>query len=179
MTADSDSDDRTAERLRELQTLRDEGLITEEEFEERRTLVLDQAFGPRRPASAERQLAVGSEPPAEPPSASRAQQRRQQSAAARSSPVTPRTRPRPSVATGADRAGSAATPRSSDGGLRVHRAWLIVAAIVFALFVAYSCGPEVICLAQNGDLAQNALGLEWCDLDRDGRLSEGDFRLAW
>lgn len=58
-------------------------------------------------------------------------------------------------------------------------AWLIVVAVAFALFVAYSCGPEAICLAQGGDLAQNAFGFEWCDLDRDGSLSEGDFRLAW
>ena len=34
-----------AERLRELQRLRDEGLITEAEFEERRARILDETFG--------------------------------------------------------------------------------------------------------------------------------------
>ncbi len=40
-------DDRggAAERLRELQRLRDEGLITEAEFEERRARILDETFG--------------------------------------------------------------------------------------------------------------------------------------
>ena len=179
MTTDSDGGERTVERLRELQSLRDEGLISAEEFDERRALVLDQAFGSGRPATSERQGVDGPEPPAQQPMSARAQQRRQQSAAARSRPAAARARPRPSGAGQADRAGSPASPRRNEGGIRVHRAWLIVAAVAFALFVAYSCGPEAICLAQNGDLAQNALGVEWCDLDRDGRLSEGDFRLSW
>lgn len=46
MTTGGAGDDGTAERLRELHRLRDEGLITAEEFDAQRARILGQAFGP-------------------------------------------------------------------------------------------------------------------------------------
>ncbi|MYD64957.1 MAG: SHOCT domain-containing protein [Chloroflexi bacterium] len=169
----------TSDRLRELQQLRDEGLITDEEFDERRRVVLDQAFGSEAPATAAPEPEEGAEPPTDPPRATRADQRRQQSAAARSGSSARPARPLPRRWSPGHRATSPAPAERQGGRSGIHRGWLIAAAVAFALFVAYSCGPEAICLGQGGDLAQNAFGMEWCDLDRDGTLSEGDFRLAW
>ena len=46
MTADSEGGDHTARRLRELLNLRDDGLITEEEFNAQRQRILAETFGP-------------------------------------------------------------------------------------------------------------------------------------
>ena len=66
MSTNPDSERTAAERLRDLQQLRDEGLITDEEFEERRNLVLDQTFGSEPPTPAAPEIEGGPElPPAE------------------------------------------------------------------------------------------------------------------
>lgn len=53
---------------------------------------------------------------------------------------------------------------------------VIVAALV--LFV-WGCGPETFCLVQGGEPVQNALGMEWCELDDNPLPSGDDFSLNW
>ena len=55
---------------------------------------------------------------------------------------------------------------------------IVAIGVLVALFI-YGCGPEMLCYAQGGEPVANAFGLEWCDADKDGRLSDGDFRLEW
>lgn len=54
----------------------------------------------------------------------------------------------------------------------------VILIIMFGL-VVYSCGPEALCIAQGGDPAVNAFGMEWCELDGNNRPSDGDYRLGW
>ena len=55
---------------------------------------------------------------------------------------------------------------------------ILIILVVIGLFIA-ACGPETMCLAQGGDPAQNAFGMEWCELDGNNIPSEGDFSLNW
>ena len=57
----------------------------------------------------------------------------------------------------------------------------IMAVILLILcgLIVYGCGPEAICIARGGDPAVNAFGMEWCELDGNGRPSGGDYRLGW
>ena len=56
---------------------------------------------------------------------------------------------------------------------------MAVILLVVCGLIVYGCGPEAICIAQGGDPAANAFGMEWCELDGDGFPSDGDYRLGW
>ena len=63
-------------------------------------------------------------------------------------------------------------PKSNRGLL-----WVII--VILLLFAGYACGPEAICLAQGGSPSSNAFGVEICDVDKDGKLDDDDWRLQW
>ena len=84
MSTNPDRESTAAERLRELQRLRDEDLITDDEFGEHRKLVLDESFGSQQSAQTAEQPDSASAASAVSGKETRASQRREQSVSARS-----------------------------------------------------------------------------------------------
>lgn len=47
------------------------------------------------------------------------------------------------------------------------------------VYVVFSCGPIALCYAEGGEPVTNAFGVEWCEIDGDGFLTERDALLSW
>lgn len=62
---------------------------------------------------------------------------------------------------------------------KTNRGLLWVIIVILLLFAGYACGPEAVCIAQGGSPSSNAFGVEICDVDKDGKLGDDDWRLQW
>ena len=75
---------------------------------------------------------------------------------------------------------SVPTPTAvSDDGTRTRATiWLATLVIVAALTV-YGCGPEALCILEDGSPASNAFGAHWCERDGLPGPTRGDTQFAW
>ena len=55
---------------------------------------------------------------------------------------------------------------------------VLIVALVLSLLV-YRFAPNYVCRETGGQPTWDGSDLTWCDMDHDGRLSEGDRQLIW
>ena len=59
-----------------------------------------------------------------------------------------------------------------------HPIWLATLVITAALTV-HGCGPEALCILEDGSPASNAFGAQWCERDGLPGPTRGDTQFAW
>ena len=67
----------------------------------------------------------------------------------------------------------------NDDGSRTRATIWAAALLVLCVLFVYGCGPDALCIMNDGTPVSNAFGAEWCERDGIRGPSRGDTGLAW
>ena len=71
------------------------------------------------------------------------------------------------------------TEGSRTEGSRTRATIWAATLLIFVSLLLYGCGPEALCILDDGTPASNAFGARWCERDGLPGPSRGDVGLAW
>lgn len=66
-----------------------------------------------------------------------------------------------------------------DDGSRTRATIWLATLVILAALTVYGCGPEALCILEDGSPASNAFGARWCERDGLPGPTFGDTQLAW
>ena len=66
-----------------------------------------------------------------------------------------------------------------DDGARTRATIWLATLVIIAALTVYGCGPEALCILEDGSPVSNAFGAHWCERDGLPGPTRGDTSLAW